>query len=274
MEELNIAFLIPHWNEGRGMSMTVDKLSHFLGQEHFRLNSPEGRRVHLKLIYLDDGSLQDNFDYLSELLLGYSKEESCLVRFIENKGYGTTVHKGQILAKESGYHWAVIIDSDLSMGLDELQIMCDEIIKVHENKTITYVKGSRFLSENGLIELVGKRRFATLLGNRISTLLTHHTVTDPTTGYRSIRLSSSIFDAKFPIDDGFSSIVQELYLVVRHGECITEVPYRIRMRDDSKRKSSFTFNYQTISSYLYWCFKIYFFKSIGVLKKNTLSQSD
>lgn len=266
MYEINIAFLIPHWNEGKGMSSTVGKLSHFLNEEHFRLNSSKSRRVKLKLIYLDDGSSPDNFDYLSALLSGYSKEESSLVRFVENKGYGITVHKGQMLAKESGYHWAVIIDSDLSMGLDDLRNMCDEILKVHENKAITYIKGSRFLSENGLVELLGGRRFATLSANRISTLLTHQIVTDPTTGYRSIRLSSTIFDTTFPVDNGFSSIVQELYIIVRHREGIAEVPYRIRMRDDSKRKSSFTFNYQTISRYLYWCLKVYFFKSIQTLK--------
>ena len=258
VKEVKIAYLIPHWNEGEGMANTVKTISKFIEEENSRLNNGKIKRVSLTAFYLDDGSSHSNFNFLKEVIIGESNKISTeLIRYEKNEGYGATVHKGQIVAKKAGYDWAIIIDSDLSMGLEDLKLMSDFLLEVDKKGSIYYIKGSRFLNNNGIEQLVGSRRKATLIGNAISKILARGRISDPTTGFRSLKLTSEILKMDVKIDSGFSSIVQELYLVLSKNEGISEVPYQIRVRDESLRKSSFTFDLKTISRYLYWCSKIY-----------------
>jgi len=266
--EVKIAYLIPHWNEGEGMTKTVKTISQFIQLEDTRLNTGSHVRVKFTVFYLDDGSSNSNFNFLQNLISHDSGNISTkLVRYEINEGYGATVHKGQIVAKEAGYDWAIIIDSDLSMGLDDLRLMSNFLLEADTKGSIYYIKGSRFLNNNGIEQLVGPRRRATLIGNAISKLLARGRVSDPTTGFRSLKLTSEILKMDAKIDSGFSSIVQELFLVLSKGEGIAEVPYQIRVRDESLRKSSFTFDLKTISRYLYWCSRIYLKLTLPMFRK-------
>jgi len=62
-----------------------------------------------------------------------------------------------------------------------------------------------------------------------------------------------------------NSIVEELYLAIKSGNNILDFPTKLDYRNALRIKTSFSFNFETISGYLKYLFKIFLLRIVSIL---------
>jgi len=252
-ETFGIAIVIPLHNEYQIVNKLSENIKSFLVEN-----------LNQNFIMVCDHCNDGTYEYLMNQFY-----ESDRVKIIDNNfepGYGSAVRSGLNLALSHNNSWAIVIDSDLSNPLVEALALAEFIYKNNNSEfnNCSIIKGNRFNHFGSSFKSAPLLRvFLSVTANRISRILSFGVSKDPTNGFRAIRLSW-FSQQKFG-EDKFPSIVEELYLAIKSGNNILDFPTKLDYRNALRIKTSFSFNFETISGYLKYLFKIFLLRIVSIL---------
>jgi len=176
------------------------------------------------VIVVNDGSTDRTAEILNSF--GQVKVESYAV----NKGKGYALRHGLFKAYESGYHYAITIDSDGQHFPEDLPKFLEKI-EAHPGSLIM---GARNMEQAGV---PGKSSFGNKFSNFWFKFETGLSLSDTQTGYRLYPLKSlankKFFTRKFEFE------IEVLVRSAWSGISIHEVPVKVYYADKSERVSHF-----------------------------------
>ncbi|WP_417028320.1 glycosyltransferase family 2 protein [Baileyella intestinalis] len=194
--------IIPAYNEEGAIVKTVDDIIE---------NAPS-----FDYIVVNDCSM----DSTKELL---EKNHINHVNLAVNSGIGAAVQTGYIYACRNRYDYAVQIDGDGQHDAAFLEKMLSEL----QNSDANMVIGSRFLENNGF-QSTGLRRVGIRFFTWWIRVLTHKTITDPTSGMRMVdRNIIKMFARRYPMD---YPEPESVVVVLKNGYKVKEIPVEMRER--------------------------------------------
>lgn len=195
--ESEVLIIIPAFNEAVNIVEVILKI---------QKNAP-GKDI----LVIDDGS-KDQTALLA------SKAGAHVVTHPFNMGYGVTCQTGFKYASRMGYDYVVLLDGD---GQHEPACIPD-LLNAVQDPDVDTVLGSRWL---GLVEYKGPllRKFGKFFFAFIASLLTRHTVTDPTTGFQALSKQVIQFYCTevYPVDYPDADMI---IVLDRAGFRVKEVP--------------------------------------------------
>lgn len=195
--ESEVLIIIPAFNEAVNIVEVIMKI---------QKNAP-GKDI----LVIDDGS-KDQTALLA------SKAGAHVVTHPFNMGYGVTCQTGFKYASRMGYDYVVLLDGD---GQHEPACIPD-LLNAVQDPDVDTVLGSRWL---GLVEYKGPllRKFGKFFFAFIASLLTRHTVTDPTTGFQALSKQVIQFYCTevYPVDYPDADMI---IVLDRAGFRVKEVP--------------------------------------------------
>ncbi|MDD6551341.1 MAG: glycosyltransferase family 2 protein [Lachnospiraceae bacterium] len=194
--------IIPAYNEEGAIVDTV---------KNIKENAPT-----FDIIVINDCSTDGTKDLLE-------KNDIDHINLPMNLGIGGAVQTGYIYAEENWYDIAVQMDGD---GQHDAAYL-DEMLNRMKKENADMVIGSRFIENEGF-QSSGLRRAGIGFFTRWIRMLTHQTVTDPTSGMRMVnRRVIEFFAEYYPKDYPEPETVVSL---LKHGYSITEVPVQMLAR--------------------------------------------
>ena len=226
-----LGIVVPVYNEDTSIERGLRAIAEVAG----RYQGPA------RVIAVDDGSADASPAILERLAKELEVVEA--VRHESNRGYGAAVRTGAARARELGLEYAAFIDSDLTNPPEDLLEIGRLAAQGH-----AYIKASRFIPGGGMAGVSLRRRAVSRLGNLVGSTLFGAGVRDVTNGFRALRLADH---AGWPLkEDGFASIVEELYWAQRQGLRAVEFPSVLTERTAEQRGSAFPYSAAVIRSYL------------------------
>ena len=148
-----------------------------------------------------------------------------------NSAIGAAVQTGYIYAYRHGYDYAVQVDGDGQHDAAFLEKMLLFLKKSGDNMVI----GSRFIENNGF-QSTGLRRVGIRFFTWWIRVLTHKTITDPTSGMRMVdRNIIKMFARRYPMD---YPEPESIVSVLKQGYIVNEIPVEMRARTSGESSIS------------------------------------
>ena len=168
------------------------------------------------VVVIDDGSADETA--AEERAAG-----ATVIRLPLNSGYGTALQTGYKYAVRNGYAVIGQIDADGQHQARYLREMLDAL----DEQNADVVIGSRFLGRDGHYRPSAARKVGIALFSRIASLVTRQRITDPTSGFQTMRVDVARFFCSdvYPNDYPDADI---LILLHRSGFAVREVPVQMR----------------------------------------------
>mgnify|MGYP000423485420 FL=1 len=194
--------IIPAYNEESNIEKTVERLKEY--------------RQNFDYIVINDCST----DHTRKICEQHQYHH---INLPINLGIGGAVQTGYLYAWENGYDAAVQVDGDGQHDPAYLK----EMVRVMEEQQAAMVIGSRFIRKEGF-----QSSFTRRLGIRYFTwlirLLTHQTITDPTSGLRLVnREVIELFARHYPKD---YPEPESAVCILRKQKKVVEIPVMMRER--------------------------------------------
>lgn len=174
-----ILFIIPAYNEEVSILKTIREIHSF--------------NPNWDIIVINDGSTDRTKEILDE-------NNIPSIHLIMNLGIGGAVQTGYKYAAENDYDIAIQFDGDGQHNINDVEKLIEPLL----NDMADFVVGSRFLSESreGFQSSFLRRIGIVLIAKTIG-LLSQHSVSDPTSGFRAankriIHFFSSVYPIEFP----------------------------------------------------------------------------
>jgi len=223
--------IVPTFNERDNLPLLVDALM---------------RLPHVNLLVVDDGS-PDGTGAVADALAREHPGRIEVLHRTGRRGLGRSYIDGIRLALDrsaasagSPGHIDVIcqMDADLSHDPDHLPAL------IAGTASADVVLGSRYIPGGGVVNWPKRRRLLSRFANFYVRSVTRLTARDCTTGFRCWRRATL---AALPLDefesDGYSFLVEMLYVASRLGSRIAEVPITFveRRQGESKMSSGVLF---------------------------------
>ena len=140
-----------------------------------------------------------------------------------NSGIGAAVQTGYIYAYRNGYDYDVQIDGD---GQHDVAFLEKMLLNMKSSKADMII-GSRFIENNGF-QSTGLRRIGIKFFTWWIRVLTHKTITDPTSGMRLVnRKIIKIFARRYPMD---YPEPESVVAILRQGYSVKEIPVEMKAR--------------------------------------------
>ena len=199
-----LSIVIPAYNEARRIRDTLERVCHF----------KESKPYAVELIVVDDGSTDQTVETVAEF------PAIRLVRNNHNHGKGYTVRRGVL---ETRGEFVLFTDADLSTPIEE----ADKLLSALEASGADVAVGSRALER----ELIGIHqpwlremggRFFNLLVRAFTGLKLH----DTQCGFKLFKRSSTLRAFEQMRIEGFGFDPELLFLIIRTGGRVVEVPVR------------------------------------------------
>lgn len=210
-----LTVVVPAYNEERRLAGTLTRIAAYL----------EKSGIGAELIVVDDGSSDATARLASEFLRG---RRGRVVRNPENRGKGYSVRRGVL---EAAGRWVLLSDADLSAPIEEHTSLA-AAVREHD---LDVAIGSRALSgsrvevrQSILRQTMGK------VFNRIIRAMTGLPFRDTQCGFKlmDVERVRPLFEKM--VVDRFAFDVEFLYLCVRFGLKVREVPVLWRNAPGSK----------------------------------------
>ena len=226
---LSFAVIIPMFNEACGAKECVKKVCNVLQKTPHQT----------VLIVINDGSTDDTSVVLQRLEKKYA--ELHLIGSDVSQGYGMALRIGIVTALSLGLDYALFMDSDLT---NHPKYIANFVPKMKAG--IDIIKASRYVDGGKMENVSFLRRYISIWGNRIASLLFRIPIKDCTNGFRAVKLSIL---SKMPLkESGFAILMEEMLYAKYLAESFSEIPYTLTSRRDSP--SSFAYNLHIFYSYL------------------------
>jgi dolichol-phosphate mannosyltransferase len=209
--------VVPTYNERANLSVLVEGL-----MQH------EGVRA----LVVDDNSPDGTGQIADELSARYPGRVLVMHR-TGRRGFGRSYIDGMKRALTEPADVLCQMDADLSHDPRQLP----DLIAASANADV--VIGSRYIPKGAIVNWPLRRRILSRVANTYIRLVTRMRARDCTSGYRCWKRSAM---AKMPLDsfisDGYSFLVEMLFIASRNGSRITEVPITFVERREGESKVS------------------------------------
>lgn len=193
---------IPAWNEQGSIADVIAKV-----QEH---------RPDADILVVNDGSTDDT----AKVALAAG---AAVVSLPFNVGVGGAMRTAFLYAKREGYTALVQVDADGQHDPADLDRVLDGLADAD------VVVGTRF-HPNSMYFVGGPRRWAMVLLSKSLSRMNRHTISDPTSGFRSAGPRAiDLFAVEYPADY-LGDTVGSLAIAIRHGLTIHETPVTMYFR--------------------------------------------
>jgi dolichol-phosphate mannosyltransferase len=209
--------VIPTYNERKNLPVLV-----------------EGLMVHagVRVLVVDDQSPDGTGQIADELAARYEGRVGVLHRTAK-RGFGRSYIDGMKQALSEPVDVLCQMDADLSHDPQQLP----DLLAATEHADV--VIGSRYIPGGAVVNWPMKRRLLSRLANTYIRTVTRLSARDCTSGYRCWRRTAM---ATLPLDeffsDGYSFLVEMLFVASRRGCRIAEVPITFVERRDGESKVS------------------------------------
>ncbi len=212
------SLVIPAFNEAQRIGNTMREVLRYL-----HAVSPTS-----ELIVVDDGSNDDTWSVVQEMVMRAEHAGVRLVRQPNNRGKGAAVREGLLLAT---HPVALFSDADLSTPITEAPKLLEPIFAGEVDVAL----GSRALDRN----LIGRhqawhREQGGRVFNLIVRLATGLPFWDTQCGFKAFQLERFRPILEEASSDGFGFDVELLYLAEKAGLRLREIPVRWDHNDGSK----------------------------------------
>ena len=232
----SFCLVIPMYNEEKNVNDCVKSICKFL-------NKLENR---CELLVVDDGSNDNTLEKLIKLKEIHNNLNIEVHKL--NMGYGVANRTGSAYAYSADYKYVLYMDSDLTQDpkyiYDFLSFM---------NKDIDLIKATRYSPGGGTDGVKFQRKIISLGGNFLAKIFMKLPITDYTNGFRAIK-TKLLKDIEFE-ENNFAYLIEEVKKVSKLAKTYAEVPYTLKVREDSHSKSKFIYSTSVYFSYLKWLFK-------------------
>lgn len=209
--------IIPTYNERDNIAMLVERL----------MAQPQ-----VRVMVVDDNSPDGTGAIADTLATSYPGRVSVLHRTAD-RGFGRSYIDGIRRAIEEPVDVVCQMDSDLSHDPGRLP----DLIAAASHADVAI--GSRYVAGGAIVNWPARRRLLSRFANIYVRALTGMQVHDCTSGYRCWRRDAL---AALPLDrfvsDGYSFLVEMLFVAARQGRRIAEVPITYVERRDGQSKMS------------------------------------
>jgi len=213
---VHLSLIIPAYNEEQRIAVTLDRIHDFLSS----------KKYDFEIILIDDGSRDGTVNVAAASKLAKENKLTILSNGL-NKGKGFSVKTGIV---NSGGEYILFSDADLSTPIEEL----DKLLGFIKNGYDIAI-GSRALKDSEVKvhqslcrEVMGKAF------NFLIKILLMNKLHDTQCGFKLFKSSAAKAIASNMKIDGFSFDVEMLYLAVKYGYSIKEVPVVWRNSPKSK----------------------------------------
>ena len=216
---LDLSIVIPAYNEDQRLPRTLDSIFEYLRSRPFRS----------EIIVVDDGSTDQ-----TAAVATAAREKFPELRMVSNpgnRGKGFSVRHGMLEARGG---IALFTDADLSTPIEE----ADKLLAAIRDRGYDAAIGSRAV-DRSLIEVHQSpiREYAGIFFNRLVRAIMGIDFSDTQCGFKAFRMERTrlIFEQQRIERFGFDPEI--LFLAVRNGLSVAEVP--VRWRHDAATKVNF-----------------------------------
>jgi dolichol-phosphate mannosyltransferase len=186
----------------------------------------------VRVLVVDDNSPDGTGEVADSLARTHAGRLEVLHR-VTNRGFGRSYIDGMQCALQENVDLICQMDADLSHDPAQLP----QLLEAAASADV--VIGSRYVAGGRIVNWPLKRHLLSRVANTYIRLITHVNARDCTSGYRCWRRSTL---AALPLDrlfsDGYSFLVEMLFMAHRHGCRITEVPITFVERREGESKVS------------------------------------
>lgn len=199
-----ILVILPALNEGKNIANTIQGI-------HAQIPNAD-------IAVINDGSVDDTA--LQALKMG-----AIVLTMPYNVGIGAAVQTGFLFAAHHGYDIVVRNDGDGQHSPHNIVSLVNAI----QSDVADVVIGSRFIEKQGDYGTSLPRRLGITLLAKLLSLITHQTITDPTSGFcafnrRAIQLFARLYPHDYPEPEA-------IVISYRTGLRQTEIPVVMRERE-------------------------------------------
>jgi len=201
-----LSLILPAYNEGSRIGPTLDKIGDFLSKKSYDY----------EVILVDDGSV-DNTIAVAEKSRLYKEDKLRIIKNGKNRGKGFSVKNG--IFNSSG-EYILFSDADLSTPIEEVDKLFGAI-----NNGYDIVIGSRALKESQVI--ISQPWYRETMG-KVFNLFVKSIVlkgfNDTQCGFKLFKSDTARYIASRLKIEGFSFDVEMLYIAIKKGYNIKEMP--------------------------------------------------
>jgi len=213
----NALVIVPTYNERANLPVLVEQLL---------------RHAMVRILVVDDQSPDGTGDIADDLARQYPGRIEVMHR-TGRRGLGRSYVDGFRAALGSNADVICQMDADLSHDPAHLPAL------VAATAEADLVLGSRYVQHGAIVNWPLRRLLLSRFANQYIRLVTRLDVRDCTTGYRCWRRAAL---ADLPLDrissDGYSFLVETLYMAARRGARLAEVPITFVERREGESKLS------------------------------------
>jgi glycosyltransferase involved in cell wall biosynthesis len=194
--------IIPAYNESANIKNTVENIQHTVPDFDY--------------IVINDHSTDQTLQILQNNHFNY-------INLPINLGIGGAVQTGYQYAYANGYDLAVQVDGDGQHDVSYLDALSSQLQKDDADMVI----GSRFIQSEGF-QSTFMRRVGIVYFTKLIHMLTGHTITDPTSGFRMAdRKVIKLFATDYPRD---YPEPESIVALLKQGYKVEEVPVKMKER--------------------------------------------
>ena len=207
---VEVTIVVPAYNEEERIGETLKTISNYLGNGY-----------NYEVIVVDDGST----DATAQVVRSFNNPKIRLISNKDNRGKGFAVKIGVLAAQKE---WILFSDADLSTPITELRNLFR-----HQDNDI--VIGSRGFSDSKImIHQPRYREWGGRFFNVIVRSLAVRNFKDTQCGFKLFK--KSVAQKIFPLQTihGFGFDVEILYIALKHGFTVKEVPVAWAHRSETK----------------------------------------
>jgi glycosyltransferase involved in cell wall biosynthesis len=194
--------IIPAYNESANIKNTVENIQHTVPDFDY--------------VVINDHSTDQTLQILKDNHFNY-------INLPINLGIGGAVQTGYQYAYANGYDLAVQVDGDGQHDVSYLDALSSQLQKDDADMVI----GSRFIKSEGF-QSTFMRRVGIVYFTKLIHMLTGHTITDPTSGFRMAdRKVIKLFATDYPRD---YPEPESIVALLKQGYKVEEVPVKMKER--------------------------------------------
>jgi dolichol-phosphate mannosyltransferase len=214
---VNAVVIVPTYNERDNVPPLVEALLRHTG---------------VRVLVVDDQS-PDGTGAVADAMARTHPDRVAVLHRTASRGFGRSYVDGIKLALAQGADLICQMDADFSHDPARLPALLDAA------QDADVVIGSRYVPGGGVVNWPLHRRLLSRFANAYVRAITHVTARDCTSGFRCWRREAL---ASLPLDrfvsDGYSFLVEMLFVAARQGRRVVEVPITYVERREGQSKMS------------------------------------
>lgn len=223
--------ILPMYNEQDSAQMCIGGIADFISTLHSRT----------AVIAVNDGSTDNTLGVLKELSEIYPN--LIVVDCAQNGGYGEANRAGFRAAIEHGFDYALVMDGDGTQHPIFIEQFLRPMMLSYD-----FIKATRYSPFSRVEGVSFKRRFISLVGNKLAQAFIRVPITDYTNGFRAIKCT--LLARMMTKEKGFSMLIEEVVQGKKLGAKFYEVPYTLTARRNGESLSKFVYSLRVYGSYL------------------------